>query len=318
MLLCLLVIVEALKIEHVLVQLILCILPGLFLTTDCLITLSLEFLILIAVIVASRLLAVLRPLAHTQPAKLISAQLASHVITALVFFYWFATRRALLGVGHDPSDILALVRVFEGPIFSLLAVTWPMRLIATLEAKAVAALATHLRHSIVLVLYAVIAVLERTPPHILVIVSERFAKPLLIQLQIISWKVLVKERVWHDNIAKNLGALDVDWLKPFVDFLANVGSPIIYTKLMPTTQAVWFWILACWLELDIADLAVALMLSFEGNLVRWLFFVKFGIKGKAYFLPDWFFIAKPFILEAIDVPFEVAKHHKSLVNWTAK
>lgn len=37
------------------------------------------------------------------------AHLASHVIASLVLFDGFAAGGALLGVGHDPCDVLALI-----------------------------------------------------------------------------------------------------------------------------------------------------------------------------------------------------------------
>jgi hypothetical protein len=120
----------------------------------------------------------LSPIAQTQPAKLKAAALASHVIATLVLFDGFLAVGTLLGVGHDPGNVLALSGILHSPVQSALAIAWAMRLSATLEAEGIAAFADDIFHAEVLVLHAVVAALVGTPPDILVVISVSFAMPL--------------------------------------------------------------------------------------------------------------------------------------------
>ena len=73
MLLSFIMIIEPLKVEHVFVELILSILYALLLLINLRVSRLLHFFILIALIVASRLLTVLFPVPEAEPAKLVAA-----------------------------------------------------------------------------------------------------------------------------------------------------------------------------------------------------------------------------------------------------
>ena len=120
------------------------------------------------------------PVAQTQPAKFVSAHLASHVVASLVLLDRLLTGRTSLGVGQDPGDVLTLIGVLQIPLGSLLAVARGVRLIRTLKAKPVATLAKDVRDPHILVLHTVVAALERTPSHVPVVVSVGLASPLLV------------------------------------------------------------------------------------------------------------------------------------------
>lgn len=176
------VVVVPFEIKHVLVKLVLGI-SSLFLLHFHLFVRLLHFLVLVAVIVPSCLLAMFCPVAQTQPAKFKAASLASHVIATLVLFDGFLTVGALLGVGHDPGNVLALSRILHSPTHGDLAVAWTMRFSATLEAERITALANDIFHAEILVLHTVVTTLVGTPPDILVVISVSFAMPLHISYQ---------------------------------------------------------------------------------------------------------------------------------------
>lgn len=71
-----------------------------------------EILILVAALLPACAGAVLRPVAHAQPAELVRAASARggarHVVAALVLLDWFAALWTGLGVGDDPLHVLAL------------------------------------------------------------------------------------------------------------------------------------------------------------------------------------------------------------------
>lgn len=66
------------------------------------------------------------PLAHADPAEVVRARAASHVITALVFLNRFSTLfvRAILTVGHNPCHVLRLGIIFRFPLYCCLAINW--------------------------------------------------------------------------------------------------------------------------------------------------------------------------------------------------
>jgi hypothetical protein len=119
-LLCVLVVVVPLKVEHIPIQLRLRAHP-LCLLLHRLTTRVRDFgLILIALVVSASRGVVRAPGAHTHPAELVVAPpglpTTRHMIAALVFLDWSPTCGALFCVCENPRYVLALRAVFEVPI----------------------------------------------------------------------------------------------------------------------------------------------------------------------------------------------------------
>jgi len=121
MLLCFVVIVESLEVEHIFIELIFCILNSLLFFIDLRVSRLLQFFVFVALVIATCLLTMLLPVSEAKPAKLMRAELASHMIATLVLFNWFFTLRALFRVGHDPGNVLAFIRIFSLPLNSCFA-----------------------------------------------------------------------------------------------------------------------------------------------------------------------------------------------------
>ena len=90
---------------------------------------------LIAAIVAAGVGSVIGPVAHADPAELVSAGLARHVVAALVLFNAGRTFGTGLGIGQDPVGRLRLVLALLIPRRQLPTPGRGVRLIATLEAE---------------------------------------------------------------------------------------------------------------------------------------------------------------------------------------
>jgi hypothetical protein len=84
------------------------------------------------------------PGAHADPAELLLAELAGHVVAALVLLDARVAVGALLGVGEDPVGGLRLRHALRQPLAQLQAADGAVRLLAALEAeRVVAAAADH-------------------------------------------------------------------------------------------------------------------------------------------------------------------------------
>ena len=81
------------------------------------------------------------PVAHTDPAELMLALGAGHMVATLIFFDGPLAFRARLRVSREPSSVLALRTLFLDPKLRGLAVTRTVRHVATLEAEFSAAVA---------------------------------------------------------------------------------------------------------------------------------------------------------------------------------
>jgi hypothetical protein len=231
------VIVEPLKVEHIFTELILSILYALLLLINLRVSGLLHFLILVAVVVPSRLLAMLLPVTEAEPAKLVTAESAVHVVAPLVLLDGFPALGALLGVRHDPSYVLTLIRVFRLPTYCLLTAARSVRFLAALEAERVSALALDIADAVILVLYTVVAALVGAPPDFLVVVCVRFAEPLVVGLQIVAFEVLQEHGMRNGHIthvlrARGLHAL----LEPVVHSLYQPIFPVARAELMPATH----------------------------------------------------------------------------------
>jgi len=128
------------------------------------------------------------------------------VIASLVLFDGAFAFGALLCVGHDPGDVLALIRILCLPLAGHIARARPVRLLRALEAEGVPAFAIHVTHPVLFVLHAVVTALEGTPTHILIIIREGLAKPLHICLQVIALQVFQEHRVRNCKVTLMLRA----------------------------------------------------------------------------------------------------------------
>lgn len=182
MLLSFVMVVESFEVEHILVQFILSLLYSLLFFSNLIIACLLEFFVLIALIVSSRLLTMLFPVTQAEPTKLKRAKLACHVVATLVFLDWPVTLRARLGVRHNPGNVLTFRRILRLPLYRCLAGARPVRLLAALEAKRVATLALDITDTILLVLDAVVTALVWAPSHVLVVICVGLTEPFHICL----------------------------------------------------------------------------------------------------------------------------------------
>ena len=101
----------------------------------------LDFLILVALVIATRTLVVVLPRLRTHPAELVAAHLACHMVTPCALLDGSLALRigAHLGVGQDPGEILGLSRALDLPLLKHFAVSWPVLLVAALKAERVTA-----------------------------------------------------------------------------------------------------------------------------------------------------------------------------------
>mmetsp|Transcript_96107 Transcript_96107/g.214037 ORF Transcript_96107/g.214037 Transcript_96107/m.214037 type:complete len:278 (-) Transcript_96107:608-1441(-) len=118
----LIVIHEALEVEHVLVKGVLCLLLTPFLLSP----LSLLRLLIVdvALVVAPGLCAVRRPGPQAEPTELMAATTvlgADHVVAALILLYSLVTLRALFRVSLNPTDVFGLRAIFDDPLVHPLA-----------------------------------------------------------------------------------------------------------------------------------------------------------------------------------------------------
>jgi hypothetical protein len=104
-------------------------------------------IVLIALVVPPCVLAMLRPVAHANPAELESTHLAVHVVTALVFLYAAIALGALLGIGQDPVGCLRLALALLLPGREHVAGGGVVGLLSTAKTKGYATCAHHCRDS---------------------------------------------------------------------------------------------------------------------------------------------------------------------------
>ena len=158
------------------------------------------------------------------------------MVAALVLFNGLSALRALLGVGHDPGYILALIRVLGLPSLRGGAVARSVRFVATAEAEHVSAFAAHICCSHVQVLHAVVAALVGAPAHILIIIGEGLAVPLEVGNDVVPREIFQEEGVEDCDIASVLGALRKNGLCSVSHFLSQILLPTTFAELVSTLQ----------------------------------------------------------------------------------
>ena len=85
-----------------------------------------------------------RPITHTNPAELVPAQRASHMVAPLILLYMPVAAGTRLCISHNPSCVLALGTLFLDPQSCVFTVVRCVVHIAALEAESVPAVALDL------------------------------------------------------------------------------------------------------------------------------------------------------------------------------
>lgn len=180
------------------------------------------------------------------------------MVAALVLLNGLVALGAVLRVGHDPRDVLALSRVLQVPLLGVLTVARFMGFLPALETERIATLAVDLHDPSIFVDHTVVTAGKRTPPNLLVIVGVGLAEPLLVSFEVCTCKIFHKHRVRHRHIALMLRAgCRYAELKSLIYTRTQVISPVSTAKLMPTLQGVC--LCSGSIELRVAYLAVALV-----------------------------------------------------------
>mmetsp|Transcript_40336 Transcript_40336/g.61549 ORF Transcript_40336/g.61549 Transcript_40336/m.61549 type:complete len:337 (+) Transcript_40336:455-1465(+) len=152
---------------------------------------------------------VLRPLDLAQPAEVVLALLAGHVVAALVLLDARRALRAGLGVRSQPSHVLSVAGLLEKPLLLEEAGRWLVLFLVALEAEgeSAAALDEVLDFKLGDVDHLV-ALFVWTPVELPVEVSELLDVPPLVLLQsaLVRVDILLEERVGHLHVALQLGA----------------------------------------------------------------------------------------------------------------
>ena len=128
------------------------------------------------------------------------------MVASLVLLNGLPVLGTLLGVRHDPSNVLTLIRVFSLPTYCLLAVARSMRFLTALEAERVSALTLNITDAVILVLYTVVATLVGAPSDFLVVVCVRFTEPLVVGLQIVAFEILQEHGMRNCHVTHVLRA----------------------------------------------------------------------------------------------------------------
>ena len=113
-------IVVSLEVEHIFIELILCLSYLVLGTDNVFIALFLELLILVAVVISTGLLPMLFPIAETEPAEFMRTQFTRHMIATLILLNSTFALRTSLSIGHNPGNIFTFIRVLGFPTVSYL------------------------------------------------------------------------------------------------------------------------------------------------------------------------------------------------------
>lgn len=165
----------------------------------------------IALIVATSCWAVRSPIAHTDPAELVTAvrNPASHMIASLVFFDSSLTFRAWFCISHNPGEIFRLSCIFITPLLNNIAVTRLMTFFRTLKTRFLPAITLNvLLNRIWFPLKAPVTSLFATPSDHFIIIGEWLDErsPVLFSHCFIAFQYLEKVRMANLHIATLLHA----------------------------------------------------------------------------------------------------------------
>lgn len=232
-----------------------------------------HFFINLACIVASGFGSVKLPFGQTQPAKIMIAFSTSHVHAPLVFFNVGVALWTGFTIGLDPSQIFRIILFFFNPELNKTALSGQMILLATFEAKSVAAPAFH---NVVVAVFAffddVVASFLRTPLDILVVICKLFTVPgqvllIVIHLIIRVWSVnqiFRKIWVWNHNITPELWARSKHTLcTKILYFDFKVIFPTDAAKLVAATELVSSHVFIIFIEFHVHNITHILVIFFE-------------------------------------------------------
>lgn len=142
--------------------------------------LLLHFFIFVALIEPSRFNSMFHPASHTQPTKLVFAQLTSHMVTSLILFNWPLAFRAFLSASFNPPFRFTHTWVLLFPFVCYFTWTRFMFFIATCKAKRTSTLTNSFSFPLVLRLNTKLTTWERTPFHIFVIICKGTTSKFLV------------------------------------------------------------------------------------------------------------------------------------------
>mmetsp|Transcript_44389 Transcript_44389/g.105135 ORF Transcript_44389/g.105135 Transcript_44389/m.105135 type:complete len:375 (-) Transcript_44389:383-1507(-) len=230
---------EALEVEHVLIQRMLCSYAALlFLRMLAFFRL---LVIDIALVVPSCRGTVSRPVTQTKPTKLVptaSSLRTHHVVATLVLLYRSVALRALLGVGPDPTNVLRLCTVLDIPGADRFALGRPMGLLTTRPALEKVATTAHLQGISTLVFDRKVAALRvRTPLHIGIVIHVRSSVPLFVLSNLALIAKLLEEVARNHKVALVLRTSSLDGCLPIIYLGVQIPRPAVWAKPMATTEA---------------------------------------------------------------------------------
>mmetsp|Transcript_112878 Transcript_112878/g.299867 ORF Transcript_112878/g.299867 Transcript_112878/m.299867 type:complete len:230 (+) Transcript_112878:875-1564(+) len=180
------------------------------------------------------------PFAKAEPAELMAAATslgAYHVVAALVLLDGLVALRALLRVGPDPTDVLGLGAVLDGPLAHQLAVSWPMSLFAAAPAPDKGAMAAYVADLSTLVLASELAAFcIRAPLHRGIVIDVRPQVPLLVLLHPCLIAALLKELHWHHPGALVLRAACLNRGLAVVHLGVQVPLPTVPAEAVATVK----------------------------------------------------------------------------------
>jgi hypothetical protein len=111
--------------------------------------------------------------------------------------------------------------------------------LTALEAERVSTLALDITDAIILVLNTVVATLVGAPSDFLVVISVRFAEPLIVSLQIVAFEVLQEHGMRNCHVTHVLRACRLHaLLKPVIHCLYKPIFPVPRAELKPAAHLI--------------------------------------------------------------------------------
>ena len=183
----------------------------------------------------------LAPLTETEPAELVLTLLASHMHTSLVLLDETLALWTRLGIGLDPSQVLAITLLFF-PYFNHGTSCWQVVLIFTRKAERVPAFAVHDIFERVNSFFChVVAAFLRAPLDVLVLIGHLLTMPVQIFLLVdnIMLEVLQEKAVRHYNVAPQLRTFCENTAWTIRGHFVNQKMfPTHFVELMAATQLI--------------------------------------------------------------------------------
>ena len=317
-----LVVIEvSLKVEHISLQLKLCIF---FHFVFCLV-----FNKLVAFVVSTSWGVVIFPITKTQPAEVLHAHLALNVVASLVLFNWSPTLRiwTILTVCKYPVDVFTFAWVLHFPLFEHVAISRTMLLLSTLEAVGVITNAVDdWSCRVIEFVGCILAATEWTPSYILVVIREWFAVHTVVLCKDLFVFYLGQnfDVLWVENhhVASFLLASCLQTLWSKFHLLCQVLLPAADAELMTASQMIDFTIRICLgiLEVRIAyntksTIKVSFRWVYFFLLCLWKWLKLFLVKFQTNDMTDLLLLVKPLFIHFLFVPVEISHYLDCMVLW---